>query len=179
MRRGVSFLALSAMIFAISCSPVSVSHDYDPDINFGRLKTFDWIPFPGNVEVNQLVVKRIQDAVTRGLQAKGLQKSSQNPDFVIVMHGMTEDKLDITDWGYSTGSYYRGGYWGGGHNISVNEYTEGTLTLDFIDSKSKQLLWRGVAKGTVDPNATPQKRTQRINDAVAKLLEQFPPVPST
>ena len=39
MRRSVSFLALSAMIFAISCSPVSVSHDYDPDANFGRLKS--------------------------------------------------------------------------------------------------------------------------------------------
>ena len=178
MRGSVSFLALSAMIFAISCSPVNVSHDYDPDANFGRLKTFAWIPFPANVDINQLVVKRIQDAVTRELQAKGLQKSSQNPDFVIVMHGMTEDKLDVTDWGYNTGSYYHGGYWGG-RNISVNEYTEGTLTLDFIDSKSKQLLWRGVAKGTVDPNASPQKRTERINDAVAKLLEQFPPAPSS
>ena len=57
----------------------------------------------------------------------------------------------------------------------MNQYTEGTLILDFIDSKSKSLVWRGVAKGAVDPSLTPEKRTKRINEGAAKLMAQFPP----
>ena len=160
-------LYLCLIIFAAGCSTISVTHDYDPQADFSSLRTFAWIPFPKNVTVNDIVVKRVQDAVTRGLEAKGLQKNPQNPDCLIAMHGATQEKLEITDWGYTTGRYGR--HWGG-RNVSVQQYTEGTLLLDFVDAKSKSLLWRGVAKGTIDPTATPEKRTERINEAVANDL---------
>jgi len=161
------------LLVGVGCSPISVSHDYDPQTNFSSLKTFAWVAFPQNVEINQLTVRRIKSAVTNELLAKGLQESSSNPDILIAMHGTTQEKLEITDWGYSAGAYY-GGYWGG-RNIDVNQYTEGTLILDFIDSKSKSLVWRGVAKGAVDPSLTPEQRTKRINEGAAKLVAQFPP----
>ncbi|MCH6559316.1 DUF4136 domain-containing protein [candidate division KSB1 bacterium] len=173
--KAISVLTVSVLLLVgVGCSPISVSHDYDPQANFSNLKTFAWVAFPQNVEINQLTVRRIKNAVTNELLAKGLQESSSNADILIAMHGTTKEKLDITDWGYSTGSYYGGGYWGG-RNIDVNQYTEGTLILDFIDSKSKRLVWRGVAKGAVDPSLTPEQRTKRINEGAAKLMAQFPP----
>ncbi len=174
MKRTVLFLTLCATVLAQSCSSINVSHDYDPQANFNNLKTFSWLSFPKKAEVNQLVVRRIRDAVTGGLEAKGLRLSS-NPDFMIAMHGATKEKLDIQDWGYASP---RAAYWGR-RDISVQQYTEGTLILDFVDAKSKEMLWRGVASGAVDPGATPEQRTKRINEAVAKLLAKFPPVPST
>ena len=166
-------LYLCLIIFAAGCSTISVTHDYDPQADFSSLRTFAWLPFPKTVKVNSLVVKRVQDAVTRELEAKGMQKNPQNPDFLIAMHGATQEKLDITDWGYTTGPYGR--YWGG-RDVSVRQYTEGTLVLDFVDAKSKNLLWRGVAKGAIDPTASPRERTERINEGAAKLLAEFPPV---
>lgn len=172
MKTITHFLILCTTALALSCSPVSVSQDYDPQTNFSNLKNFAWLPIPRKAEVNQLVAKRIQNAVTRELGSKGLLENSMNPDFLIAMHGTTKEKLEIQDWGYSS---RRAAYWGD-RDISINQYTEGTLILDFVDAKSKQLLWRGVATGTVDPNATPEKRTKRINEGVAQLLAKFPPV---
>ena len=57
-----------------------------------------WLSFPKKADVNQLVVRRIRDAVTGELEAKGLRLSS-NPDFLIAMHGATKENLDIQDWG--------------------------------------------------------------------------------
>ncbi len=54
--------------------------------------------------MNQLVVKRIQDAVTGELEAKGLRLSS-NPDFLIAMHGANKEKLDIQDWGVNLSGF--------------------------------------------------------------------------
>jgi len=54
--------------------------------------------------VNQLVARRIRDAVTGELEAKGLRLSS-NPDFLIAMHGTTKEKLDIQDWGVNLSGF--------------------------------------------------------------------------
>lgn len=172
MKTTLLFLTLYLTMLVLSCSPVTVSHDYDPQTNFNKLKTFTWMRIPRKANVNQLMVKRIKDAVTRELVAKGLTENSISPDFLIAMHGTSKEKWEIQDWGYSR---HRALYWGD-RDISVRQYNEGTLILDFIDAKTKQLIWRGIAKGAVDPEATPKERTKRINDGIAELLEQFPPV---
>ena len=172
----LSILAACAVVLvSAGCSSVSVNHDYDPQVNFSQYKTFSWLPIPAKATTNQLVVRRIKDAMTRQLEAKGILLVSQNANFLIAMHGATKEKLEIQDWGYSS---RRAAYWGQ-RDVSVQQYTEGTLIVDFVDAQSKQMFWRGVATGAVDPNATPEKREKRMNEGVAKLLEKFPPVPST
>ena len=130
----LSILAVCAVVLVnAGCSSVSVNHDYDPQVNFSQYKTFSFLPFPTKIDVNQLVVRRITDAMARELEAKGLRQVSQNPNFLIAMHGATQEKLDVQDWGYSS---MRGAYWGQ-RDISVHQYTEGTLIVDFIDAQSK------------------------------------------
>ena len=45
-----------------------------------------------------------------------------------------------------------------------------------MESNSKNLLWRGAAKSVVDDARTPEKRDKVINEAVQKILENFPPI---
>ena len=47
--------------------------------------------------------------------------------------------------------------------------------LDVIDSASNELVWRGAAQARIDPNRSPQERTELINSAVRKMLDRFPP----
>ena len=75
---------------------------------------------------------------------------------------------------YPAYGYGYGGYWGGG-GVDVYQYTEGTLILDLIEAKSKQLVWRGMAQGTIDENASPEQRERRLNEAVMRMLANFPP----
>jgi hypothetical protein len=53
----------------------------------------------------------------------------------------------------------------------------GTMGLDFYDPQPKQLIWRGEATKTLNPSKDPQKNQERLNKAVAKLLNDFPPKP--
>ncbi|MFB3108369.1 MAG: hypothetical protein ACE1ZE_03245 [Candidatus Binatia bacterium] len=40
-------------------------------------------------------------------------------------------------------------------------------------------MWRGTAQKALDPNPTPEKIEKNIGEAVAKMLEKFPPPPAT
>ena len=85
---------------------------------------------------------------------------------------MKKDKVNVTNWGY--GYSPEGRYWGRG-GFSVYQYEEGTLVLDLIDAKSRDLIWRGAAKADVEVATTPEKRDKLIQAAVHKILENFPP----
>jgi hypothetical protein len=62
----------------------------------------------------------------------------------------------------------------GDGNISITEqdYKEGTLVVDMYDAKTKQLLWRGSAEGTLSNKA--DKNETKLEKAVAKMFKDFP-----
>ena len=174
-----SFLFLTMLM---ACASGRVNYDYDPDANFASLKTFDWMKQSAKASVgvkealarNTLLDKRIKNAVNRQLTAKGLKQDSSNPDFVIAYHVGVEDKINNQDWGYSYA--VRGRYWGvRTRDVQVHQYKEGTLILDFVDAKTKELLWRATGSGVAKENPTPAEVEKSINKAIAKFLENFPP----
>ena len=57
----------------------------------------------------------------------------------------------------------------------VREYEQGTLLLDFVDPETRQLLWRGSASARIRPSSSPEESQKRANEAVAAMLERFPP----
>ena len=185
------FLFLFIIYFTISCSTIyNVQYDYDINVNFARLKTYDWLPIHEEAGISSLDIKRIRNSVNSQLKTKGLKITSDNPDFLIVVHVGKEQKLNITNWGYGYGPYgrywggygygpyggYWGGYWGPG-GVSTYEYEEGSLILDFVDAKSKELVWHGSAKAVVGNEKTPEERQKKIYETVQKILEKYPPHP--
>ena len=176
MRAINAFFVLFFLGFTVSCASVyDVKHDYDKQVNFANLKTYDWMAVPEKAGVDSLVVERVKNAVNTELKAKGLMITSSNPDFLIAQHLGKKDKVQVTDWGYDY-AYY-GDYWGPG-GVSTYEYEEGSLILDFVDAKSKKLIWRGSAKAEVQDINTPGKSEKLINEAVKEILKQYPPSPS-
>lgn len=187
--RNILFTSI-AFIFLSGCSSLSVNYDYNQQVDFKKYKTFNWLPFPKDMPTDELNRARFVTAVEDNLATKGFHQNSSNPDFIIATHFGTEKKVDITNWGYSyaPNSYYQGygyrhpgsyGYAGGYAStggVSVYEYEQGTLILDFVDPKSKQLIWRATAKAIVSPASTPEKQTDRIKNAVQEILKNFPPV---
>ncbi len=180
MRTLTKALVLGLIVLATGCAPsVTVKLDYDKEADFAALKTFAWLPMPVNpaasvkeaLERNSLMNKRIRRAVEAQLTAKGYQVDVTHSDFMVTYHIGVEDKIAVTDWGYGYG--WRG--WGGPSRVDVYQYQQGTLILDVIDSKSKQLIWRSVAQGVIDPSAPIEKREQRLNDVATRMLADFPP----
>lgn len=138
---------------------------------------------------------RIRHAVEREMALKGYRRpTSGSPDFLIGIQRAVESKRDVytIDRHYGrppVGAYrYPGGYpsgagypddyrlWG----VTVPEthtyqYDEGTLILDIVDSKTWKPVWRGSAQAEVNLGAGPEKKQKRIDEAVRRILERFPP----
>ncbi len=55
------------------------------------------------------------------------------------------------------------------------EYEEGSFILDLVNPKTQRLLWRGWARAVIERGSSPEKRTERISEAVRRLFAEFPP----
>jgi hypothetical protein len=164
----LKILAAYLVVAMIGCSTLRVNYDYDPETDFSTMKTFDWHPVPPGGSVNDLVVKQVRGEVIQQLEGKGLKSGQEKPDFLIAIHGGKVAKLDIVDWGYSYGGpgrYGRYGPYSTSRRIDVQEYEEGTLILDFVDTDTKELIWRGTATDALDANPTPDERRKQIQEA--------------
>jgi hypothetical protein len=181
----VTFLKAAVLLcvafVAAGCSSISIRHDFDQDADFASYRTYAWLEQPttavGDVDaarqMNTLLDKRIRAAVDAELTAKGLTSVAENPDLLIAYHTGVENKIDVTDWGYTYPTYYGG--WYGGRDIDVYTYHEGTLIVDLIDAKAKQLVWRGEATKTLETDPTPEQREQNLHAAVSKMFANYPP----
>ena len=162
-------LVLFFIGFTVSCATYDVKHDYDLQANFAEFKTFDWMQVPEKSDIDSLILQRVKNAVNAELKAKGLTLSSNNPDFLIAEHLGKNAKVRVSNWGYG----YRYRRYGGG--VSAHKYEEGVLILDFVDIKSKKLIWRGSATAVVTNVNTPEKSEKLINAAVKAILKKYPP----
>lgn len=166
MRR-VFVLLLACLVFGLwSCSPISVRTDYDHEVDFSYYQTFKWMPVPKKksrktIRKGSLLDKRIRRAVERELEAKGFEvKSSGRADALLAYHVVVSKHVDVE----------RYGYWG--RRVYVRRYKEGTIIIDIVDPQEKQLIWRGAAQGLA---ARPDTSEEKINEAMAKLFEKYPP----
>ncbi len=168
-------LVLFSIGFTASCATTyDVKHDYDRQVNFSDLKTYDWMQVPEQAGANSLIAQRIKNAVDVELKAKGLMMTSNSPDFFIAEFHGKRDRVKVTDWGDGFDRGYRRGHWGTG-GVSAYQYEEGSLILDFVDAKSKKLIWRGSAKAQVENVNTPEESEKLINAAVNDILKAYPP----
>ena len=172
------YIILAALLFTITkCSSISVSSDYDPAKDFDGYKTFAVfkdVVKGSELEKAPLIKARVLDAIERTMIAKGFSKVElADADLVVHSFAGTKDKLNVTDWGYSYGGYWRGYPYG--RNIDVTQYTEATLVLDLVDGKNDELIWRGIGTGVLSENKTPAEKTEAVDNAVRKILGEYPP----
>jgi len=168
MKRTILFILSAA---ALACSTLSTNADYDPSTDFSKYKTWD-LKDDGSIN-NPILLKRIESALTTELGKKGMTRSQSNPDVWVAVHGRLSKQTQIhtydTGWGY-------GWRWGGGMATStVTEVPVGTLIIDMVDANRKELVWRGTASDTLNPEASPEKKEQNLQEAMAKLLASYPP----
>jgi len=167
-----------AAIALTACSTLKTSYDAKPGTNFAKYKTF---AFKDTEDIkNTILVDRIKSALSTQLTAKGLTRNDGNPDLWVVPHPRLSKQTQIntynTGWGYGYG--WRGYGAGMGTTTStVEEIPVGTLVIDLVDAKDKELVWRGTASETLKENATPEEREKNLNEAMAKLFENYPPAP--
>jgi hypothetical protein len=175
-------LTIAALAVLPACSSVQVSSDFDREANFASYKTYEFTKEAHELEVGDINRKRIMEAVATELAAKGFTKSDQ-PDVWIDLNIRAEQKQTATatssNPGYGYGYGYGGRYgYGGGFStttINVENYVEGTLFIDMIDSQKKVLIWQGRGTKTIDPELSSERREANIKSAVKEIFTKYPP----
>ena len=128
-----------------------------------------------HLSLTEIVDRRIINAIHQTMQSRGLRRDDVKPDCRITFFTTTEKHTELQDLGLA-GGYYRHGWERSGKSgyapVSIDEYEEGTLILDIIDTPSGQLAWRGAASRRLGHTAPEEAQIQR---SVAKILAEFPP----
>jgi hypothetical protein len=164
------FLALIAMVLALATTAFSadIKTDFDHHANFSQYKTYSW----AKVDTpDPLWNDRVKQAIDRALQTKGWQEVQSEGDVSVVAVGATRDKPTLETF-YNG---FDGWLWSGFADATtyVEHYTEGTLVVDMFDTKSKKLIWRGSATDAL--SGKPEKDEKKLDKAVSKMFEHFPP----
>lgn len=174
----VFFVLLSLPVF-FGCSSITVSSDYRESTDYSELKTFSWMLKTPEGEIdlggaNQMARQRIQDAVAAELANKGyIEIMAGKSDFHVTYYVGKEEGVQVESMRGPLMRPYGG--MGMGY-AEVYHYEEGTLIIDLLDGKPPQhIIWRGVAKGVLDWQGTTGGQTGLIDEAVQKVLAQFPP----
>jgi hypothetical protein len=164
-------LLLVALLLA-GCSSIETNVDYDRAANFSSYKTFAFkdVRSPDS----PLRMRRVRSAIERTLASRGFAKADGTPDLWVVLHTRTHNQTRVTTWdaGWGWGWRWRGPYW---NSARVQQIPVGTLMVDLIDTNAKELVWRGSASRIVDADETPRDRDEKVQEAVDKLFEGFPP----
>ena len=176
MKKILKILPVLLLSFVVtSCVSVRVATDYDKNANFNDYKTFAFFkPGIDKAEINDLDKRRILRAIEAELLAKGFTKS-ESPDLLISIFTKSNQRVDIYNnyWGYGAWGW-GGGPWGWGWNQPMaSTSTEGILFIDIINAEKKELIWQGQGTGYLSKNM--EKKEERINEFVKKILERYPP----
>jgi hypothetical protein len=169
--KNLSFILL--LFLLASCSSVSVNSDYDKKVDFTSYKTYAYLKNAiDKVEISDLDKKRILRSIDEAMTTKNFTKS-ETPDVLISIFTKENERVDV----YNNSGFGFGWspFWGMGIGYNhVNTTPEGTLIIDILDAKTKELVWQGEGSGYLTKNT--DKKDARIKEFVDKILSQYPPV---
>ena len=184
-----SLLGTGALAVVLSgCgSGLSVTNDWDPGVDFSAFSTFAVLDeATGGSGIDQLIRNRVKASIANTLEGKGMRQvdSADDADAAVGWQFTTEQRSSFqtvsTGWGGY--GYGRGGWYGGtGMGMSSSTTTErrydvGSLAIAIFDVKRNEMIFSSTGSKTLSSgNLSPEESQKRIDEAVAKILEEFPP----
>lgn len=178
-------LALILFIGAGCGSSITITTDYDKEIDFNNYKTFGFLKW--NEEsariVNDIDRARLEKSVTAELEKRGFKRVDGMGDTMIGFHVIVETKTGTTSYTdhyggmgyYGRGFGYGYGYpYGGSSTTTTNTYSYniGTVIIDQYDSQTKKLMWEGIAQGELEDDRS--KREENIQKDMVRMFANYP-----
>ncbi len=183
----LAITGLLGLVLGGCASTPDVYSQVAPGSDFRNIKTYAFIAQASTDKAGyqSLETNMLKVAVAGQLDARGLSYDPQNPDVVLNFFILTDEKIKARQTPtMAAGGYYgyRGGFYDGfgpgmgvgmGYETTIQQYTEGTLTIDLIDPRERKLLWEGTVKGRVTKKDV-KNMEATIEAAVAEIFTRFP-----
>lgn len=178
-RRTLLFMLL--VLSATGSFAQKVHVQFDKGIDFPKFKTYAWLEskHPAQAVSAQQVVADIDLQLNR----KGLRRVELDagPDLQVVYNAGVKERTIVEgySYGYVLAGYLYSRIYGSlwfwpkpGSWVSEVE-KNGSLVVDLVNASSKDMVWRGVASGTLCDNT--RKNEQKLNKAIRKMFKKYSP----
>jgi Domain of unknown function (DUF4136) len=172
----IPVLALAAAAVS-ACATMNVSAHKQRGLDFARYHTYDWGPADAlptgdpRLDHDPFFKDHLEGAVEKQLALRGFERpSTGTPDLLIHYHASVNTRIDVDrserQYGYCFDENC---------GARVYEYEAGTLILDFVDTTTNKVVWRGWAQDAVQGMLENKDvMAKKINEAVTGMLEQLP-----
>ena len=137
-------------------------------------RTYPWISRTIPTDSGQVALAtldaRVRAAVDANLSLKGyLQRPLNAPDFLVgyrtaTHYKTTESVLDVYNYRQAGGEQ-------GPQEVFGRGFEEASLTLELMDAKTRQILWRAAAAAVIGEKPS----RDQVGEAVRLMLEKLPP----
>jgi len=160
------------------CASMNVSSHVQRGLDVSRYHTYDWGPADAlpagdpRLEQNPFFQDHLRGEVERAMTQRGFEWSAagERADLLLHYHANISERLDVDRLDVQRG------YCGeNGCDVPTRQYEAGTLVIDVIDARTNRLIWRGWAQSAVkDMLANQDTMARQINEAIARMFEEFP-----
>ena len=179
--RALAGLCLLSLLVACSSTPsLEASTDFDRRFDFRGVKKIAIQPVNrmdlAAIRISDMQISRVNAALAAELERKGfvMVEDNSQADMFLTWHLVTEERMDVRT--YNSMSYYN--CWRCGpvvSDVSVRQYTMGTLIVDMIDPMRNKSVWRSIVDSRLRSQPTPEQTAELNREAARALLADFPP----
>ena len=179
----------------LSACTSGVNVEQRDNVNFSQYRTFDFADTQVKTNGNQnpllnspIAQDHIKQAIASELAKRGLRQVDNTPDLLVTTHTYVDEAERTVYNSYPGAGFaypyavgYRGaflpinyGYWYSPAYYQAphtEQYTQGTLIIDFIDRRTNNLVWRG---SMADPVDDPGRLGTEFSRSAKDILDKFP-----
>lgn len=158
---------------------LEVSSESVREADFASYRTFSFLPEKALVVAsaepfNPLLESRLKTAAAEALTVKGYRQTA-NPaeaDILLAFFLGARDQVRVNSYPDATRETWRKDNRDVG-DVQVRTYTEGTLSIDMYEEKTRSPVWHGSATRTL--TREDRNDADLVTTVVNAILEQFPP----
>ncbi len=176
---------LAGFLAACSNAPI-VRSDFDPRADFASYRTFAFMEPLGTDRAGYttLLTERLKRAAVLQMESRGYAFEEKNPDLLINFQTNVQSRTEYVGpppmmWGgglglgFGYGAGFYGGWPGYGFGPDVIQYNEGTMKVDLIDTKRKQMVWEGVGTSVIG-NGQQTATEAMVQNMMAAIFARYP-----
>ncbi len=173
----------SVALLAGCASQPRISAQSRAGADFTQYRSYAWVSplATDNAGYSTIITSHFKAAVQREMQARGYVYSESNPDLQVNFFSNVENRSETrSSPSMSIGYFGYRGRFGYGMNIPVynnqvetRNYKVGTVSIDVVDARRKELIWSGVLEGALS-NKAMENPAGAIQSAVGQIYSRYP-----
>lgn len=168
-------VALTLSIGLTACASMQIGDYAARGLQIRQYRTYAWGPAETRstgdprLDSNRFFEERIRGQVDKGLAQRGFELiATDSPDLLVHYHASVTQAIDVREldqpYGYCDAA-----------DCAPFVYDAGTVFVDLIDARTRTLVWRGWAEGSLDGVIDEQDWLEaRIDETVARILRRLP-----